>query len=401
MSTWTELVSTALVGTERRAFVPSPSPGSSPDSATAAGTDPAQALLREAMLAALPALTGTQPAPYEGPLPQPAPADERPLIPSAARLRLRAVVDVYPKYLGEWLAAVRAAGCRLPSAALPGLLDAGRNSVEIRGELAEVLGERGRWLARQNPEWRYLLREPLGPLRPEDWDGPDPDARLAYANGLYARDPEAARALFAAAWPTLNAAGKMGLLSVVSRHRTKTDLPFLERLAQDSSKQVREEARLIASRLTYNEQNTKELTPEEFAAQIGRLADTEGVGVGLSHFAMQRTHGQWSLDAARTLFAVLIEYSSKGAPDQTGDQSTRGAYSRSHWAAEQLLGVLADRGPLELRPDVERALQAQASDTASGAGHRLDLSELHTLLGFRAEMHAELTASADAATGQE
>lgn len=401
MSTWTELVSAALVGTERRAFVPSPSPGPSPDSATAAAPDPARALLREAMLAALPALTGTQPAPYEGPLPQSAPADERPLIPSAARLRLRAVVDVHPKYLGEWLAAVHAAGCRIPSAALPGLLEAGRNNVALRGELAEVLGERGRWLARQNPEWRYLLRESCGPLRPEDWEGPDPDARLAYANGLYAADPEAARALFRAAWPTQNAAAKMSLLGIVSRHCAKADLPFLKGLAEDSSKQVREEARLIASRLTRNDETTKELAPGEFAAEIQRLAGSGSIGAALARLASHGTHGQWSLEAARTLLAALVEYSREAAPDQSGDRSAQREYHRSRWAADQLIGVLADQGPLGLRPDVARVVQAQASDIAAGVAHHLDFTELHTLLGFRADMHAELTASADAATGQE
>lgn len=114
---WNELVSAALVGIDRRAFVP--------DAPLSAGVDPARALLGQAMVLAIPVLTGTSPAQYEGALPEPAPADERPLISRAAQLRLRAVLDVYPKYLGEYLDLVRASGRRVPSPVLPGLLGRG------------------------------------------------------------------------------------------------------------------------------------------------------------------------------------------------------------------------------------------------------------------------------------
>ena len=70
---WAELVSAALIGTDRHPFVPDP--------AIPVGTEPAQALLQQAMLVTVPALTGARPAQYEGPLPDPAPVDDRPLIP--------------------------------------------------------------------------------------------------------------------------------------------------------------------------------------------------------------------------------------------------------------------------------------------------------------------------------
>lgn len=391
MNTWNELVSAALVGTERRAFAPDPAIGAD---------DPAQALLRQAVLSTIPALTGAQPAPYEGPVPEPAPADDRPLIPGAVRLRLRAVLDVYAKYLAEWLEAVRAAGLRVPLAAMPGLLDAGRQNVACRGALAEVLGARGHWLARQNPDWRYLLREPFGPLRPEDWDGPDPDARIAYANGLYATDPDAARELFRAAWPTLTAAAKVALLGLVSRHGTKDDLPFLKGLANDSSKQVRDEARPIEGYFERREKERSEYAPETFTADVERLAATEQFSHEFYRFATRRAHYQWPLDGSRVLLAALVEFS-RGNDAEPGDQAARRRRSNSYYAAGQLLNTLADLAPVELRPDVERVVQAQLSDTAAGAVHELDFTDLLTPLGFRADMHAELTASDDAAPGQE
>ena len=383
---WDELVSAALVGLDRRPFVPDP--------AIPAGTDPAQALLRQAMLVTIPALTGAQPAQYEGPLPEPAPADDRPLIPRAAQLRLRAVLDVYPKYLAEWLVAVQASGRRLPLNALPGLLEAGRGNVSVRAALAKVLGDRGRWLARQNADWRYLLREPFGPLRPEDWDGPEPDARIAYANGLYAADPAAARALLATAWPTLTATVKLSLLALVTRYGTKADLPFVEGLSQDSSKQVREEAHRIAGQLARRLEEAAELSPEQFVADVERLAAAEGVSPELYDFGTQRAHERWPLDGARAVLAVLVEYSGKKV-------EAEGRRARNSWAAEQLAVILADCAPPELRADVDRAVQSQTPDILAEAAHPLDFGTVLALLGFRADMHAELTASADAAPGQE
>lgn len=390
---WAELVSAALVGIDRRPFVPG--------SATPVGTEPAQALLQQAMLVTIPALTGSQPAQYEGPLPEPAPVDDRPVIPRAAQLRLRAVLDVYPKYLAEWLAVVQTSGYRLPLAAMPGLLDAGRGNASIRGALAQVLGDCGHWLARHNAEWRYLLREPFGPLRPEEWDGPDPDARIAYANGLYAADPAAARALLAAAWPTLTATIKLSLLGLITRYGTKADLPFVTGLAQDSSKQVREEAFRIEGQLKQHDEDTLELAPEKFTAAVGRFAATKIISNEFYHFAVRHAHDRWPLDGARMVLAALVEYSREQVVDETGDRTAANQRNRNQWAAEQLVGILADCAPLELRPDVERVVQAQTSDIVAAASQHLDFSNLLTLLGFRADMHAELTASADAAPGQE
>ena len=388
---WAELVSAALIGTDRHPFVPDP--------AIPVGTEPAQALLQQAMLVTVPALTGARPAQYEGPLPDPAPADDRPLIPRVAQLRLRALLDVYPKYLGEWLTTLRASGYRLPLAALPGLLDAGRNNAAIRGSLAEVLGARGHWLARRNADWRYLLREPFGPLRPEDWDGPDPDARVAYANGLYAADPAAARALLETAWPTLTAAVKLNLLALVTRYGTNADLAFIKGLSQDSSKQVREEAHRIEGQLKQRDEETLELSPENFTAAVGRYAATKIISNEFYYFAMRRAHDRWPLDGSRVVLAALVEYSREKVP--AGDLTAENRRTRNHWAAEQLLGVLADCAPLELRPDVERVVQAQTADILAEALSPLDFGNLLTALGFRADVRAELTASADATPGQE
>ncbi|WP_051451913.1 DUF5691 domain-containing protein [Actinospica robiniae] len=390
-SSWSEVLSAALVGTDRRPFVPG---AAGPEAG-----DPAQELLRQAMVLTVPALTGAPPARHEGALPEPAPADGRPLISPLVQLRLRSLLDAYPKYLGEWLAAVQAAGLRLPSATMPALLDVGRTNTAMRPALAHVLGPRGQWLAGQNADWRYLRRESVGPLRPEDWDGPDPDARTAYANGLYAADPEAARALFTAAWPTLTATVKLSLLSVLGRHRTDADLPFVEGLAKDPSKQVREEAHAIEAQLKGRDQRAESRPAEAFTAEITRMATAEVPTHDIYRYAAPQAHRPWPLDAARVILAVLLEHSRERDTTAAGAAAEKRARG-SDWAAGHLMGMLADCAPLELHPEAERVSQAQAAEIAAGRVHHLDFHELLSPLGFRADMHAELTAPADA-PGQE
>lgn len=406
-STWAEVLSAALIGTERRPFVPEPAgPGpadgesAGPETAGPEATDPAQALLRQAMLLTVPALMGTPPADYTGTLPEPAPDDDRPLISPVVQLRLRALLDAYPKYLGEWLVAVQTAGYRLPSAVMPALLDVGRTNTSLRAALAQVLGPRGQWLARQNADWRYLRREPIGPLRPEDWDGPDPDARIAYANGLYATAPDAARALFAAAWPTLTATVKMSLLGVLGRYRTDADLPFVESLAKDPSKQVREEAHAIETHLKGRDRRAEPRPAEVFTAEVSRMATAEGPVHDLYRYAAPQAAQPWPLDAARVILAALLEHSRERTTGTAADAAAEKRARNNDWAAGNLMGMLADCAPLELRPDVERVVRAQAAETADGRVHHLDFNDLLTPLAFRAEMHAELTTPADA-PGQE
>lgn len=383
---WSDLVSTAVVGVERRAFAP--------DAALPAGLDAAQALLRQAMLSAIPVLTGTPPARYEGALPDPAPESSRPLVPESARLRLRAVLDVYPKYLGEWLEAVSASGFRLPLDSMPALLDAGRSQEPVRAVLARVLGEPGHWLARQNPEWRYLLRECCGPLRPEDWNGPDPDARVAYLNGLYAADPAAARDLVTQAWPGLSTEMKSGLILPISRHATERDLPFLEVLKKDAPKKLRERVDRREAQLRHQggKQHRPHLTPEQFTAEVARCDAAE-----VYRFASEHTDQPWPLEGARAMIHVLRRFS-RDKPAEPEMQTRR---TWEYWSGDRLLSLLADHAPVRLRAEVEQAVQDQAADIAAGIPHRLDFTDLLAPLGFRAEMHAELTASADAVPGQE
>lgn len=387
---WAELVSTALVGTDRRpvpaiaviAGTAGIAAGAGPEVGRAS-QDPALTLLSQAALAGLAWRVGRPPERFEGTLPTPAPTDPRPPLPEPAAHRLRTILDSYPKYLPEWLSAVRAAGYRLPAAFFPQLLDLGRTNMLIRVDLAAVLGEPGRWLVTAGGNWKYLLREARAQLRPEDWQSADSDERIAYVAGLYLTDAEAARRLIRESWAGERAPVKLGLLALLSRYPDPADLPFVQSLIRDSSKQVRDEATLLAGSL---ERKLDKPPPPDFTAEVTRLLTAaRGISRDLHNFVMTRTGERWPQDGALLLLDALAEH---------GRRADQPAWSG--WIAEQLQVAVADNAPVSVRDRVAALVAEQALALASGDltphnASRVDLVSMLALLDFRRAMLAELT----------
>ncbi|MEU1277477.1 DUF5691 domain-containing protein [Streptomyces sp. NPDC005805] len=262
---WDELVTTALLGTDRRT-----PPGAPPG---APGGDAALALLDAAAEETVRRRAGLRPAPAAA-LPAPAPDDPRPRLPDAARLRLgRLLADRasggavagrrgsspdLTELLPQWLAAANAHGYRAPPSLLPALLDAARARTDLRPGALAFAGPRGLWLARLNPEWRYALRGSAGSALP---DPSDADAvRLLWQEGLFAEraallgalrahDPAAGRALLAATWPAERAEDRLMFLDTLRTGLADADEPFLEAALADRSRNVRATAAELLSAL--------------------------------------------------------------------------------------------------------------------------------------------------------
>ena len=83
-----------------------------------------------------------------------APSDRLPACsPAAARTRASLFADDSAHILTEGLARLRQASLRLPHDLLVPALTAARPGSNLREPLLPLLDERGRWLARQNPDW--------------------------------------------------------------------------------------------------------------------------------------------------------------------------------------------------------------------------------------------------------
>ncbi|MER6628139.1 DUF5691 domain-containing protein [Streptomyces sp. NPDC000987] len=262
-SAWEELVTAALLGTERRT-----PPGGAP------GRDAPVALLDTAAAETVRRRAGLRPARAAERL-RPAPEDRRPALPAPAARRLAMLLADRPgtgggsrrgttpdlmELLPQWLAAANDRGYAAPSPMLPALLDAARGRTDLRPAVLAFAGPRAVWLARMNPDWRFALRAaPGGGTALPDLDDTD-EVRRLWQQGLFAervallaalraREPAAARELLATTWPTERAEDRLMFLDSLRSELGAQDEPFLEQALSDRSRNVRATAAELLSAL--------------------------------------------------------------------------------------------------------------------------------------------------------
>lgn len=261
---WEELVTSALLGTDRRP--PAPRGGPAPADAPAA-------LLDAAALHTVRQRAGLRPAVPQA-RPAPAAPDPRPALPEAARLRLahlladratpsaggrRGAAPDLTELIPQWLATANRMGYRAPASLLPPLLDAARARTDLRPQALAFAGPRGLWLAGLNPDWRFALRGSAGgTLRP---DVTDPDAvarlweeglfaeRIALLDAVRAQDAPAGTALLATTWAAERAEDRLMFLDSLRSGLGNADEPFLEQALSDRSRNVRATAAELLSAL--------------------------------------------------------------------------------------------------------------------------------------------------------
>jgi hypothetical protein len=153
---WPALHKSALLGTARGAseIVPQDAPESL---RAALATD------REGALLSLLAAVSTQrragvvvPQPDAEAAASTCANDSWPIAPFAACARIRELSwGADHAALRKWLALARGHQVLAPHDALPRLLRLGTRTKNLRSEISPAIGARGRWLAAQNPEWKW------------------------------------------------------------------------------------------------------------------------------------------------------------------------------------------------------------------------------------------------------
>lgn len=250
----------ALLGTQR---APLQLPTLDPDFAALAAAacppdqDDALRLLRLAGILGLGEAAGYQPPPQAAPVaPSVAAPDMLPVLPDGPRQAALVVMlaDAPERLVHHALLALAREGLLLPPALLPRALTLGARSRGLRVALFPVLGARGAWLARINPEWNYAQGADGARLGLEGWETATQAERLsliktARPGGLPELLPRVQ-----ADWSTLSAAEKLGMLDALEPALLDTDAPplveaFLAPLLTERSKEVRGRAALLLSAL--------------------------------------------------------------------------------------------------------------------------------------------------------
>ncbi|MEK9518938.1 DUF5691 domain-containing protein [Streptomyces venezuelae] len=303
---WEELVTSALLGTDRR--VPAGLAGL-PGSALPG------ALLDSAALHAVRRRAGLRPGPAARP-PEPAPEDHRSPLPGAARRRLdqllagraapspagrRGAAPDLAELLPQWLALANERGYRAPAATLPALLDAARARTDLRPQALRLAGPRGLWLARLNPEWRFALRGAgAGSFLPDPgdeegvrtlWDEGLFAERVALLGAVRAADAAAGLALLASTWSAERAEDRLMFLDSLRTGLRAADEEFLEEALGDRSRNVRATAAELLSALPASALAARMADRAVACVGLDRTAESPTIAVEAPHecdSAMQR-----------------------------------------------------------------------------------------------------------------
>ncbi|WDV53975.1 DUF5691 domain-containing protein [Streptomyces coeruleorubidus] len=300
---WEGLVTTALLGTDRRT-----PPGTGP------GPQAPVALLDAAAVETVRRRAGLRPA-RAAERPQPAPEDPRPALPPAAARRLALLLADRPggsgggrrgtapdltELLPQWLAAANARGFAPPPQVLPALLDAARGRTDLRPAALEFAGPRALWLARLNPDWRFALRSTPGGgaalphLEDDDsvrqlWQEGLFAERVALLSALRSREPAAARELLATTWTTERAEDRLMFLDSLRTGLGPDDEPFLEQALADRSRNVRATAAELLSALPGSALAARMAVRAEACVAIDHTQPTRAAGVAAASGATVAT----------------------------------------------------------------------------------------------------------------
>ncbi len=147
----------------------------------------------------------------------------------------------------EWTGHATRAARRAPHRLLPALLDYGAARKAARRGIADVVGERGAWLMRLNPRWRFEADAGEDPAAV--WTTGSRDQRVALLGRLRGTEATAARELVRSTWKEDAAEDRALFVAALARSLGEDDEVFLESCLDDRSKQVRVVAADLLARL--------------------------------------------------------------------------------------------------------------------------------------------------------
>jgi hypothetical protein len=144
----------------------------------------------------------------------------------------------------EWLGAVARVERRVPPELLPALLDRARQDRTLRPLVMAAGGARAQWLATHRAEWAFAAVD-----SPELWETGSRDQRVTILRALREAAPAEARAKVEAVWKEEPADVRNAFLGAFLTNLLDEDVPFLEAVLDDRSKEVRRTAIDLLARL--------------------------------------------------------------------------------------------------------------------------------------------------------
>lgn len=213
-------------------------------------TAPEKALLQTAGILGTCHLAGWKP-PMVPDTAAPCLPDTRPHeLPAALQDSLGSILADGPVRLqAEVLIKLAAVGYNLPHRSLPQALNAARSSKTLRPFLLPVQGSRGTWLAAQNEHWNYASGGSEDVLDIQLWEQGSLEQRKLFLTRLREQDVARARELVATAMTTEAARERSAFIECLATGLSLDDEDLLEATLKDKSKETRQAAAALLSRL--------------------------------------------------------------------------------------------------------------------------------------------------------
>lgn len=243
-----ELTQLALLGTERQTLKPFAGDAPLPQTQRQLGASQReQALLSAAALAVTHERAGRLAARVSGPASPPCSVETLSIMPPrAGALLLRLLGGEVMILLPESFTLAARRQWLAPHEALPVLLAEGNRTAARRDAILPLLGERGRWLAAQNPDWAWV-----GGAAPDEsvWRTGEKSARQTFLRQLRRTNPTRARELLASTWAEETPEERPMFVSTLGEQLSAVDESFLEAALDDRRKEVRETAARLLARI--------------------------------------------------------------------------------------------------------------------------------------------------------
>jgi len=241
---WQEVVKIALIGTERQALKAIPSDNNLGEILSCLdSSDKEGSLLSAAGAFALYQRAGK--ISFEQPPKQNRSEEELLDCSLVSRQHLALILTKNAQLLPEWLTVAAAAKRRVPSQYLPHLLTLGQKQSNLRALILPVLGKRGYWLAKHNPDWNYVNSEITG----KTWETGSKEVRRSLLERLREQDAHTAREQLQKTWKKESGEERASLLAALEINLSMKDEPFLEAALDDKRKHVRDVAAKLLSLL--------------------------------------------------------------------------------------------------------------------------------------------------------
>jgi Family of unknown function (DUF5691) len=251
MQFWNEVLHTALLGSDKKAVDPAnlhPDLGELSQRLTAAVPDKEDRFLQLAAIALNYRQAGTTPLDKEGLTLIAAPPEEKPYCSVPAMQVLGDLLaENNPSLITFWLKLCQDNGQIVRPDLLPALLQTGAGDKSLRNGIIACIGRRGEWLSRLNPGWTFASGN--GESDEQLWQTGSIDQRKQVLQQLRLSNPGLALEWLQQTWPHEDAGTKLDLLQQLTIGSNDKDLPFLESLAGEKSKKVKEQVFLLLKKI--------------------------------------------------------------------------------------------------------------------------------------------------------